>query len=61
MPEEDLTEFKNRVDKVLPEIVNKYDLKYQVDESHKSLKYQWDAINGIEMFYNFEKNLSCLD
>jgi uncharacterized protein YqgV (UPF0045/DUF77 family) len=45
--EDILAEFEKKVDKSLTEVLDKYDINYQIEEANTVLMSQWDAIEGM--------------
>lgn len=50
LPEEMLADMEEMLDSTLNNILEKYDVNYQIKQAHNVLKDQWDRIDGISLF-----------
>ncbi|XP_011495749.1 PREDICTED: histone-lysine N-methyltransferase eggless [Ceratosolen solmsi marchali] len=61
--EDVLAEFEKKVDKSLTEVLDKYDINYQIEEANTVLISQWDAIesNNVDIDKEIVATMSKLD
>ncbi|XP_024937729.1 histone-lysine N-methyltransferase eggless isoform X2 [Cephus cinctus] len=63
LPENVLSDIKEKIDDALLSIFNKYDIQHQIEESHKILKERWEKIdaNTVELNKDIQKMMSDAD